>query len=337
MSTSTFLATQPNGLSRASLSGDGWRVEKLLPEHKILCIAADPRDPAHVLAGTSGAGLLGSADGGRTWRAAGLGGLIVKSLTFSPFQPGAVYAGTKPPALFASSDSGGTWRQIEPFQKIRAWWWRSPAEADLGAYIQAIALSPADPDIILAGIEAGAVVRSADGGRTWAGHRPGALRDCHSLIFHAADGRWAYEAGGTGAGAAVSGDSGQTWRQPAAGLDRHYGWAVAADPAQPEIWYMSASPMLSRCGLPVPAAHVDGQASAYIFRSAGGAPWQKLGGGLPDPLQYMAYALLTDRAAPGHLYAGLSNGDVWHSANHGTDWAQLPFNLGGIQRVMIRA
>ena len=64
-------------------------------------------------------------------------------------------------------------------------------------------------------------------------------------------------------------------------------------------------------------AHNDGHAEAYIFRSAGGAAWQKLGGGLPQPLNYMAYALITDPAAPGHLYAGLSNGDVWHSTNHG--------------------
>ena len=49
----------------------------------------------------------------------------------------------------------------------------------------------------------------------------------------------------------------------------------------------------------------------------------------------MAYALVTDPAAPGHLYAGLSNGDVWHSTDHGDRWAPLPFNLGGIRRTLI--
>ena len=84
-----------------------------------------------------------------------------------------------------------------------------------------------------------------------------------------------------------------------------------------------------------PAAHVDGHADAYIFRSVGGAAWQKLGGGLPQSLNYMAYALVTDPDAPGHLYAGLSNGDVWHSSNHGDMWKQLPFNLKGIHRTLI--
>jgi hypothetical protein len=93
--------------------------------------------------------------------------------------------------------------------------------------------------------------------------------------------------------------------------------------------------MFARSNFFVPAAHVDGEANACIFRSAGGAAWQKLGGGLPQPLNYMAYALITDPAAPGHLYAGLSNGDVWHSTDHGDTWRQLPFNLKGIHRTLV--
>jgi hypothetical protein len=85
----------------------------------------------------------------------------------------------------------------------------------------------------------------------------------------------------------------------------------------------------------IPAAHIDGEANAYIFRSTGGAPWEKLGGGLPEPLDYMAYALLTDPGAPGHLYAGLSNGDVWHSVDYGDTWQQLPFRLPAIARSLI--
>ena len=49
----------------------------------------------------------------------------------------------------------------------------------------------------------------------------------------------------------------------------------------------------------------------------------------------MAYALITDPAAPGHLYAGLANGDVWHTQDHGDSWVQLPLNLGGIHNTMI--
>jgi hypothetical protein len=67
----------------------------------------------------------------------------------------------------------------------------------------------------------------------------------------------------------------------------------------------------------------------------GGASWEKLKEGLPQPLNYMAYALLTDPHAPGHLYAGMSNGEIWHTADYGDIWHQLPLNLGGIHRTLI--
>jgi hypothetical protein len=328
MSENIFLANTGSGVARAACAAGEWAVENLLQGEPVTCLAPDPLNRTVVYAGTQGQGVLRSADAGRTWRPAGLPGQIVKSVAASPTESGVVYAGTKPALIFASRDGGEHWSELPAFRRVRAFWWFSPAEPGFTAYVQAIALSPADPQLLLVGIEAGAVLRSTDGGQTWQGHRPGALRDCHSLAFHARNGDWLYEGGGTGGGAACSRDGGRTWRQPRAGLDRHYGWAVAADPAQPEVWYASLSPGPFQ-------AHGDGSAQAYIFRSAGGAPWQKLGGGLPQPLAHMPYALLTDPAAPGHLYAGLSNGDVWQSANHGDTWQPLPFNLGGIHRTLI--
>jgi hypothetical protein len=41
----------------------------------------------------------------------------------------------------------------------------------------------------------------------------------------------------------------------------------------------------------------------------------------------MAYSLLTDPAAPGNVYAGLSNGEVCRSIDHGDHWRQLPLNM----------
>jgi len=230
MNAKVFLATNHSGLARAYLHGDHWHVDQLLSDQTLLCLAVDPCNPTVAYAGTRN-GVLRSSDSGQTWEVAGLQGHIVKSLAVSRSQPNTLYAGTKPPALFVSPDGGGNWKEIEPFQKVRSWWWRSPAETDFGAYIQGIAVSPTDPNVILIGIEAGAVLRSNDGGRTWQGHRPGALRDCHTITFHATNGDWIYEAGGTGGGAAFSRDAGQTWKQPTAGLDRNYGWACASDPA----------------------------------------------------------------------------------------------------------
>ncbi len=336
MDRTVFLSTLERGLARAARSANGeWPVEFLLPDQQLLCLATDPLNPDVVYAGTRGGGVLRSDDRGESWRPAGLGEQVVKALAVSPLEQGVIYAGTKPPMLFVSRDGGASWTELDAFRGMRRPYWFTPAEPG-APYVQSIALSPTDPGVIVAGIEFGAVLRSADGGQTWRGHMKGALRDCHGLFFHPRDGDWVYEAGGTGGGVAFSRDGGITWMQPKAGLDRHYGWACAADPARPEVWYASLAPtfVFPHFGK-YPIAHYDGYAHAGIFRKTGDVGWINLGGGLPQPIDYMPYALLTDPAAPGHVYAGLSNGDVWHSADHGDSWAQLPVNLGGIHRSMV--
>lgn len=323
-----FISTSGSRLARAECANGRWSVEFLLEGTNVRCLAADPLNGNVVYAGTQGNGVLRSDDRGKTWQPLGMEGQVVKAIAVSPMEAGLVFAGTKPPGIFVSRDSGSHWEELSAFRRIfsRRFWF-SPAEKPFTAYVQGIALSPTDPKVILAGIEAGAVVRSADGGNTWQDHRKGALRDCHSIRFHATNGDWVYEGGGTGAGAALSRDAGNTWTQARQGLDRHYGWAAAADPARPDIWYASISPGPMK-------AHSAGNAQAYIFRSMGGA-WEKLTGGLPQPLDYMPYALLTDREAPGHLYAGLSNGDIWHTVDYGDHWQQLLVNMGTVWTAMI--
>jgi hypothetical protein len=49
----------------------------------------------------------------------------------------------------------------------------------------------------------------------------------------------------------------------------------------------------------------------------------------------MPYALLTDPAAPGEVYAGLSNGEVWHGSEYGDTWQRLPLQLESISRVLL--
>ncbi len=324
-----LIATTGKGLARASQSdGRSWNVATVLAGMDVRCLAADPLHPERVFAGTNGLGVLRSEDRGHTWRPAGLAGRSVTCLGVSRAEPDVVYAGTRPAQLYVSQDGGAHWIELRSFRRAIRGWWFSPAEWPYRSYVQGIALSPDDAQVIVAGVEFGTVVRSADGGRTWSGHRRGALRDCHSLVWHATDRRWVYEGGGTGGGGAVSRDGGITWSCPRRGLDRHYGWAVAADPGRPEVWYLSAAPGPG-------AAHGAGSARAHIFRSTDDSGWHKLSGGLPAPLPAMPYALLTDPAAGGYLYAGLSNGDVWQTMDYGDRWERLPCSLGGIHRAMI--
>jgi photosystem II stability/assembly factor-like uncharacterized protein len=338
MNAKVFISTTGKGLARAERGGDvGWSVETLLAGQDVRCLAVDPHHDKVVYAGTQWGGLLRSTDAGKTWSPSGLNGQAIKVIACSRSEPGVIYAGTKPPAIFVSRDDGQSWTELESFRQMRRRHWFTPAE-DGDPYVMGLDVSPTDPKIIVAGIEYGAMLRSVDGGQTWHGHLKGSSRDCHSLRFHVTDGNWVYQGGG-GWPAAVSRDAGATWKQPRRGMGWSlYGFACAADPERPEVWYVSAGPHMILPQIKMmPRAHWDGYSNSFIFRATpdGDGRWQRLGGGLPQPLDYMAYALLTDPTAPGHLYAGLSNGDIWHTADHGDTWEQLPVNLGGIHHSLV--
>jgi hypothetical protein len=322
-----ILAAHGRGVSRALRRGSEWRVEPTAAELAVRCLAMGPG--GDVWAGTQGAGVYQSSDGGESWRPAGLAGRIVKAVAPSPHDPGVVYAGLKPASVWVTRDGGGSWSELEGFRRIRGRrFWLSPAERPGTAYVQGLGVSPANPDLLVAGIEFGAVVRSEDGGATWSGHRPGAIRDCHSLTFHATDGDRVYEGGaGWRRPLAASRDGGRSWWSPP-GAKLWYGWSAAADPADPDTLYVSAARGPGR-------AHGKGPARAVIYRSRGGGPWEALAGGLPTPLDGFPYALVTDPASPGHLYAGLSTGDVWFTADHGDHWSLLPFRLPDSAHSMI--
>lgn len=316
-----FMAITNRQIVRAECGNDDWQVEIVLAGPLPVTLAADPDDPDIIYAGTQGNGIYRSRDRGRSWTAWGLNGRIVKSLAISPHDTRVIYAGLKPAAVYKTSDGGLNWNELEGFRRIsNRWWWFSPAEPPFRAYVDALSVSPTEPEVVLAGIELGALVRSEDGGRTWSRHCRGALRDCHSLAFHNSDGQWAYEAGGDGGGVAVSRDSGRTWRRPKSGLAKKYGVACAADPDRPEVWYTALAPG--------PRKAYGKNPEAYLYRASGGADWEPIGWE-PHPMGQMPRTLVTRSGSPGHLFVGTTYGHVWHTADYGDTWQRLPFDLGG--------
>lgn len=327
---SILMATTGSGIERAERSGDSWAMRRALEDRDVRCLAANRAGT--VLAGTQGGGVWRSDDTGVTWTASGLDGQIVKSLSFCAAEPNVVYAGAKPPHAFRSDDGGRTWTELESFRAIRGRsLWIQPAERPPTAYVQAMACCPTDPDVVVAGMEAGAVVRTNDGGRTWSNHISGALRDCHTLAFHP-DGRHLQSGGGnffTAPGVAMSSDQGRSWERPKEGLDKKYGWAVAADPGDPTRVFVTLSPG------PMKAHSSSGNAEATIYRRDGQGRWEPLSGGLPQPLDWMPYALVTHPSTPGYVMAGLASGDIWETGDAGQTWEQAELHFRAVQRVLI--
>jgi len=271
------------------------------------CVAASG---SRVIAGTRGNGVFVSADGGDTWEHVQLPEGDVFSVAIGAADE-ALYAGSEPSRLFVARD-GARWEELEALQDIpsRERWSFPPRPWT--HHVRWIAPDPHHAERLLVGIELGGLMLSEDGGATFTDHRPGAKLDAHSLAWHPhADGR-AYQAAGDGA--AWSRDGGRTWEAADAGRDLRYCWALAVDVDEPDRWYVSASsgPF---------TAHTGASARGRLYRREGS--WRAL----ELPPDSMPYALA---ATGGELVAGLADGRLLRSGDHGESWSELGARLAGV-------
>jgi BNR/Asp-box repeat len=302
-------AATGDAIARLDENDGAWQTTISLTGSGAQCLALDPAAPDIAYAGLRNGGVRRTTDGGESWIDCRLPVPGVFSLAVSAAD-GAVYAGTEPSALYRSDDRGETWQELAALLELpsRPTWSFPPRPWT--SHVRWIAPSPHDADLLLVGIELGGLMRSTNRGETWHDHRPGAQPDVHSLAWHPRIAGRAYEAGG--GGAAWSEDGGDTWQAADEGRDRHYTWAVAVDPDDPELWYVSASTGPY-------AAHGGGDPQALIYRRRDGE-WTALDGGLPERLPAMPYALV---ALDGGLLAGLADGQLWSSGDRGESWARL--------------
>ena len=231
-------AATGDAVARLDEDGGRWTVALSLEGSGAQCLSPDPRDPDTAYVGLREHGLRKTSDGGETWRDVELPEPGVFSVAVSPVD-GAVYAGCEPSRLFRSDDAGETWRALYALLELPSRpTWRFPPRP-WTSHVRWIAPSPHDAELLLVGIELGGLMRSDDGGASWADHRPGAQRDVHSVVWHQRERGRAYEAGG--GGSAFSVDAGDSWTPADEGRDRDYTWAVATDPDDADRWWLSAS------------------------------------------------------------------------------------------------
>lgn len=172
-----------DGIYRSNDGGASWKNLGLKDSQHIGKIVIDPRDSDTVYVAAQGPlwnpggdrGLFKTTDGGQTWQAVltiseNTG---VSDLVYDPRDPDVLLAsayqrrrhvwtlinGGPESALYKSTDAGKSWRKITT----------GLPEVDLGRI--GLAISPADPDIVYATVEAadgkGGIFRSRDRGETW--------------------------------------------------------------------------------------------------------------------------------------------------------------------------
>lgn len=322
----TIFVALPDGLLLLQEQQGRWQAQQHLAGKHAQCLAVDPLQPEQLYCGTFGHGLWVSADAGRSWQPAeeGIRSPQITAVAVSSVERagalGVVYAGTEPSALYRSEDGGVTWLELSSMLALpSAPTWSFPPRPST-SHVRAIGLDPLQAGVLLAAIEAGALVRSFDSGQTWEDRQPGGPFDTHTLGLPRQYPGHIYSAAGDGVirageGFAESHDRGTTWERPSAGLQHHYLWGLAVDPANPDTLVISAAAGPRQ-------AHDLQSAASAIYRRTGGSAWQQVQQGLPESQGMLASALAANQAEPGVFYAANNQG-LFRSPDAGKIWQRI--------------
>jgi photosystem II stability/assembly factor-like uncharacterized protein len=273
------------------------------------CLTADPLVHGRVWCGTHRGGVFRSDDGGTSWQMVGLAGRTIMTVTASPTERDVAWVGTEPSEVWRSGDAGSTWEQTSRLETLPSSpEWSFPPKPDTH-HVRWIACHPREPNRLWVAIEAGALVSTLDGGRTWRDRVPGGPWDTHELAVH----RGAPDTLRVSAGDGYfeSDDGGATWRSPSAGLEVGYLRSVAIDPGDPDVVVVSASsgPF---------SAYVAGRSNGRLYRRVTPDRWERVRDGWPEPANTIA-PLLCAGANAGELWAGDERG-VHRSDDGGKSW-----------------
>lgn len=315
----TVLRVDPRAGSVEGVDG----LEKVLPTS----LAADPSSPGIAWCGTTRGGVFRSADAGVTWQPSGLAGTHITALSASPCEPKVVWAGTEPSAIWRSPDGGARW---EPTTDLLALpsspEWSFPPKPETH-HVRWIACHPSEPGRLWAAIEAGALIRTNDGGASWVDRVPGGPYDTHELSIHPDRPQFLRAAAGDGFFESV--DGGERWTEPREGLEVGYFRSVAIDPGDPELVLASAATRPR-------SAYVAGHADGRLYRRIGADAWVRVTEGWPDPPSTIA-PLIRAGSEPGELWASDERG-VHRSGDGGRSWeriAAFPDPVGNLRGMIV--
>lgn len=309
----TVYAALDDRVLAARGSSGSWRTAVRLQGRELQALAASPARPGRVFVGANGSGLWRGTEDGRSfdrvWLADAPG--TVTAVAVSPHDPDVIWVGTEPSAVYRSSDAGETWSRRAGLTDLpSSSEWSFPPRPGTH-HVRWIEPDPHARGRLYVGIEAGALVRTDDGGASWQDRPENAPRDVHEIATSGGDGQRGRVSVAAGDGYAESADGGDIWTFPQVGLEHRYVWSVAVDPGNPEHVLASAATSAHRAHDP------DGQ--SYVYRRVG-ERWELTMDGLPGP-DGLARAVLA--TGPDGAFYALTNHGLFRSPT-GDGWHRLP-------------
>lgn len=279
-------------------------------------LTLDPFRHGRVYAATFGSGLWVSEDSGETWGQIGKESLpsnttaIAVSSIEQHHRYGVVYCGSEPSSIYRSDDGGQTWKVPGDIMKLSSSEsWSFPPKPDTH-HVRFIETDPLKTGLVYTAIEAGALIRSFDGGTSWKDRVGEGPYDTHTLATNSnAPGR-VYSAAGDGYYESL--DYGETWESIESGLRQHYLYCVSVHPKDPNTVLVSASPG------PWTAYNPAG-AESYVYRKSDSPSWQRVE--LVERSTVSVFAPNSD--VEGEFFAVNSLG-IFRSRDSGASWSRIP-------------
>ena len=316
----TILAALENSLLVIDSTKDGWTTCEHLKGYSIQTIAFDPQNRSRAYCGTWDNGLWKTDDNGQTWDKVPIEfpGFNIVSLSVSSIESGKkgfnrVFVGTEPSAIFTSIDGIVTCHKMDSFNNLTSSSsWAFPPRP-WTHHVRWIEPDKSNSGYLFVAIEAGALIQSRDGGKTWLDRVGSGPYDTHTLRTHKmAPGRL-YSAAGDGY--FESYDYGETWNRFMEGLEHGYLYGLAVNPSDPQNVVVSASRDWN-------THSVENAESVLYKRSADGEKWDLIGEGIFNSKGTIISNLTANSDVKGEFYC-LNNRGIFCSVDSGLSWEPL--------------
>lgn len=302
---------------------EGWKVNEHLKQHNVNSLAYDYHISNRAYCGTFDHGLWKTDDNGQTWEKTtfDVPDSFIMSLSVSRVKKGEsgfgrLFVGTEPSLIFTSIDGGHTWEKIDEFINLpSSSTWSFPPRPHTH-HVRWIEPDVNEESYIFAAIEAGALIRSVDGGKSWIDRVKDGPYDTHTLRTHKKSPKRLYSAAGDGY--FESQDYGNSWRSMNNGLETHtYLAGIAANSNDPQNIIVSAASNAWN-------AHSRQEPESFLYRCSTDKDekWELVTEGIPNPSGTIISILEPHPNTRDEFYC-LNNKGMFCSNDSGISWERL--------------